>query len=28
MGLFNQKNGLSRDTPVALGISGLQPKYG
>jgi thioesterase domain-containing protein/acyl carrier protein len=27
LGLFNQKNGLSRDTPGALDISGLQPKY-
>ena len=26
-GLFNQKYGLSHDTPGALGISGLQPKY-
>ena len=27
MGLINQKNGLSRDTPGALSIRGLQPKY-
>jgi len=27
LGLNNQKNGLSRNTSGALGISGLQPKY-
>jgi hypothetical protein len=27
MGLFDQKNGLFHETPGALGISGLQPKY-